>query len=61
MNFIDPSDFQNMTSDLLAMIFDEKMGLGKFGDMSIKSLPVRIQEPLRKRWLFKHFQTTVNK
>ncbi len=38
MNFIDPSDFQNLTSDLLAMINDEKMALTKFGNMSIKSL-----------------------
>ncbi len=38
MNFIDPSDFQNLTSDLLAMINHEKMALTKFGNMSIKSL-----------------------
>ena len=49
MTFIDPIDFQNLTSDFLAMIklfagnvaevplknfniFDENMGLGKFGE-----------------------------
>ncbi len=52
MSFIDPADFQNLTSDLLAMIklftgnvvplknfyiFDEKIALGKFGDTSIKT------------------------
>ena len=40
MNFIDPSDFQNLASDLLAMFFinHEKMALTKSGNMSIKSL-----------------------
>ena len=43
MSFIDPTDFQNLPSDLLATIklftgiFDEKIALGKFGDTSIKT------------------------
>ena len=48
MNFIDLPDFQNLTSDLLAMIklviVDEKLGFGKFGDMSIKSSLAPLQE-----------------